>query len=467
MGLSKQTDFYGKKAHIIGMARSGLAAAEILTSLGAIVTMHDRKDAEELEDALNMARELGIEAKTGDAAYEAIGTADLIVTSPGVPDTSPGLVIGRERGVPILSEVELGYRISPAPIIAVTGTNGKTTTTALIGEILRCDGRHVYVAGNIVAGETRLPLVRAAFRASASDVIAAEISSFQLEWVSSFRPRVAVLLNISPDHMDRHPDMEAYARTKARLFEYQEPADFAVLNADDPLVMEIASGLKSQVWQFSRLHEVELGTFAKGSEVWVRTPKGEHFVCDTATMKLRGTHNLENVLAASAAALAFKAGRHCVQEAVDALEPLEHRLEPIAVISGVEFLNNSLCTNVEAAIRSLEAIGRPAVVIAGGKDKGSDFSRLGEAFVRHAKHVVLIGKDAPRIEEAARAAGYTRLSRAGSMEEAVQTAWGHAEIGDAVVLSPACASFDMFTDFEHRGRAFKDAVAALAERVEV
>lgn len=467
MELSRQTDFYGKRAHIIGMARSGLAAAEVLSSLGATVTMHDHKEAGELHQDLKIVRELGLETRTGADAYTGIGMADFVVTSPGVPETCPGLVTARERDIPILSEVELGYRISPAPIIAVTGTNGKTTTTAMIGEILRCDERHVYIAGNIVAGEIRLPLVRAAFRASASDVIVAEISSFQLEWIQTFRPRVATLLNISPDHLDRHADVEEYTMVKARIFKHQEPADFAVLNADDPIVMNLAPEIASRVWQFSRRQEVEQGTFAKGSEVWLRADGREDFVCDTATMKLRGTHNVENVLAASAAAIAFGGGRHSVQEAVDAFNALEHRLEPVAEIGGVEFINNSMCTNVVAAVRSLEAIGRPTIVIAGGKDKGADYGPLGEAFVRHAKHVVLIGTGAGLIETAARKAGYEKMGRAGSMDEAVTAAWEKAEPGDTVMLSPGCASFDMFSDFEHRGQVFKEAVRKLAESIGV
>ncbi len=276
-----------------------------------------------------------------------------------------------------------------------------------------------------------------------------------------------MLLNIAADHLDRHSDIEAYAATKTRLFQFQEPADYAVLNADDPVVMRFASALEGNVWLFSRAKEVDIGTFAKGAEVWARTPDGQSFVCDTANMKLRGLHNLENVLAAGAAALAFGAGRHSVQEAVDAFEPPEHRLEPVATIGGVEFLNNSMCTNVTAAVRSLEAVGRPAIVIAGGQGKGADYAPLGRALVQHAKHVVLIGKEAPLIEGAARAAGFAGLSHASSMREAVDVAWQRAEAGDTVVLSPACASFDMFVDFEHRGNVFKAAVQDLASRVGV
>ena len=464
MELSKQIDFYGKKAHIIGVARSGLSAAEVLRSLGAIVTVHDQKDAPQLEDALSKVREMGLDAKTGEHAYDGIEHADLVVVSPGVPSTCPGLTTAKEQGTPIMSEVELGYRISPAPIIAVTGTNGKTTTTALVGDILRRQGRQVIVAGNIVAGEIRLALSRAAFRASASDVIVAEISSFQLEWISSFRPRIAALLNISADHMDRHSDLAEYARTKAKLFAYQQPEDYAILNADDPGVMEFAPGIKSQIWQFSRRREVELGTFARGTEVWARTPAGDERVCDTARMRLRGSHNLENVLAVAAAVLAFGGTKDSIQEVVDSFEPLEHRLEPVAEISGVEFLNNSMCTNMLSAIRSLEAVGKPAIVIAGGRGKGDDYAPLAEAFRRRAKHVVLIGEDAALIEEAAKKVGFDRISPASSMEEAVDVAWRRAESGDTIVLSPGCASFDMFKHFEHRGQVFKAAVAALADR---
>ncbi|MHB1000954.1 MAG: UDP-N-acetylmuramoyl-L-alanine--D-glutamate ligase [Armatimonadota bacterium] len=460
-----KSEFAGKQAHIIGMARSGMAAADVLVSLGASVVMHDRKEASALTAEMDMCRSLGVIARTGADAYNGISEADFVVTSPGVPDTCTGLIEAINKGIEVLPEIELAYRISLAPIVAITGTNGKTTTTAMIGDMLRADGRRVFVAGNIVAGNIRLPLVRAAEQASPNDVIVAEISSFQLELVSSFKPRVAVLLNISSDHMDRHPDIETYASMKARLFEFQESGEYAVLNADDPTVMRYVQSIKSCVWQFSSTHEVEVGTFLRGSEVWLRTQDGDQLVCDTRTMKLRGIHNIENILAASAAAMAFDADTERIQSAVNEFQPLEHRLEPVAEINGVEFLNNSMCTNVDASVRSLQAIGRPAIVIAGGKDKGSDYTELGKAFVSYAKHVVLIGKDAPLIEKSARAAGYDRISNAGSMEEAVDMAWRVAEQGDTVLLSPGCASFDMFNDFEHRGRVFKEAVHLLENSV--
>lgn len=462
--IKNRADFRDKNVHIIGMARSGLAAAEVLRSLEARVTIHDAKDASQLAEAMEFAASLGAVTKVGSLAYEGLADADLVVTSPGVPETSAGIVTARNAGIEIVPEIELAYRISDAPIIAVTGTNGKTTTTALIGEMVRSSGRKAFIAGNIAAGDMRLPLVKAAFEAHSSDVIAAEISSFQLELISSFRPKVAALLNIADDHFDRYADWDSYACAKERIFEYQTSSDFAVVNADDSASMRFSASAKSKVWEFSRTREVEVGTFTRGTEVWLRKDGEERRVCDTSTMKLRGNHNVENVLAAAAAVLAFGIEPEAIQAAVDRFPAPEHRLEPVTEIEGVEFLNNSMCSNVIAAVRSLEAIGRPAIVIAGGKDKGLDYGPLGEAFARHAKHVVLIGRDAGLLEDAAKAAGFNRLSRAGTMEEAVEDAWRRSEAGDTVLLSPACASFDMFKDFEDRGRVFKAAVMALAER---
>lgn len=464
MEMNPYEEFAGKRVHIIGIARSGLAAADILVCLGAKVTMHDNKDAWQIEDAMTKVGRMGIDAKTGSQAYEGIGNADLVITSPGVPSKCPGLVTAQQKGVPVISEIEFAYRVSPAPFIAVTGTNGKSTTSALLAHIFNTEGRQAYLAGNILAGEIRLPLSRAAFRASAADVIVGEISSFQLDWIVTFKPKVSLLLNIATDHLDRYEGMDGYIAAKMRIFENQDSEDFAILNADDPGVMAEASKIKSRLWLFSRKREVELGTFARGSEVWARTPAGEQYICDTSTMKLRGLHNQENVLAATAAVLAFGGTLDKIQEAVDTFQPLPHRLEPVGEINEVEFLNNSMCTNMHAAVRSMEAIGRPLVVIAGGKGKKDSYGLLGDAFTKYAKHVVLIGEDAPLIAEAAEKAGYNKISHALSMEEAVETAWRHAKPGDTIMLSPGCASFDMFSNFEQRGDIFKEAVKSLSAR---
>ena len=458
--------YSGKRIHIIGIGRSGMAAADVLMCLGAKVTMHDHKDAWQMADAFDKARKMGLDARMGDRAYEGIPNADIVITSPGVPPSCPGIKTAREAGIPVISEIELAYTISPAPIIGITGTNGKSTTSGLVAGILQAQGRTAYLAGNIIAGEIRLPLARAAFRASPSDVLVGEISSFQLEWIADFHPRVAALLNISTDHMDRYQgDMAAYIEAKMRIFENQTADDHAILNRDDPVVMELSSRIKSKKWLFSRAAEVELGTYAKGPQVWVRTPDGDQCVCDTSTMKLRGLHNVENVLAAAACVMAFCGDLSNVQEAVDNFEPLAHRLEPVTEINGVEFLNNSMCTNVAAAVRSLESIGRPVVAIVGGKGKGDeDYAPLAEAFKRTARHVVLIGDEAARMADAADKAGYRNVSHALTMEEAVEAAWRHSKPGDTVVLSPSASSFDMFVSFEQRGEAFREAVRNLAKR---
>ena len=370
MELNRREDFAGKSAHIIGMARSGLAAVEVLISLGASVTVHDRKQASELPDAIAVCRKADARIMTGDDAYKGITSADFIVISPGVPVTNEAVLLAKDAGIPVLPEIELAYRLSMAPILAITGTNGKTTTTALIGAMVQASGRKTYIAGNIIAGDIRLPLVKAAFEAAPNDVIVAEISSFQLEMISSFRPKIGALLNISSDHLDRHPDIETYAAMKARLFEFQHSDDFAVLNADNNPVMKYQSLIKSRVILFSRINELVEGVFTRGSKVIWRSSGVEQVVCDTSTMRLRGSHNVENVLAASAVCMAFGIEPEAIQSALDEFEPPEHRLEPVTTINGVEFLNNSMCTNVDASVRSLEAIGRPAIVIAGGKDKG-------------------------------------------------------------------------------------------------
>ena len=465
MEMNPYEEYGGKRVHIIGCGRSGLAAADILVCLGAKVTMHDNKDAWQIEDALTKVRKMGLEAKTGSQAYEGIGNADLLIVSPGVAATCPGIVTAQERGVPTISEIELAYRVSPAPIIGVTGTNGKSTTSALIAGIFLADGKQAYLAGNILAGEIRLPLARAAFRSTTSEVLVGEISSFQLEWIRTFKPRVGMLLNISTDHMDRYGNMEDYIAAKMRIFENQDAGDAAVLNADDPVVMERSSRIKSKIWLFSHKHEVELGAFARGSEVWARTPAGEQYICDTSTMKLRGRHNQENVLAATAAVLAFGGTLNNVQEAVNTFQPLAHRLEPVGEINEIEFLNNSMCTNMQAAIRSLEAIGKSLIVIVGGKGKGDeDISGLVQAFKDYAKHVVLMGDSAALIAEAAEKSGYDRISHSLSMEEAVDTAWRHAKAGDTIMLSPGFSSHDMFTNFEQRGDAFREAVQTVAAK---
>ena len=469
-------DCSGKQIAVIGMARTGLAVAEAVTGLGAHVVLYDKKDASELSDAIEAARRLGIEARTGTNDID-LASVDMLVPSPGVPRHLPVFAEAERRGVEVVSEIELAYRLSKAPIIAITGTNGKTTTTILTGRILMVDGRDAFIAGNVAGAGDRLggspstalrtglalpvPLVTAAVKAGPDSVIVAEISTFQLEWISSFRPRIAAVLNVSSDHMDRHAGIDEYAALKARIFENQAESDFSIINAENLITAAFAPNLRGRVLRFARLSEVDEGAFVRGDDLIIRLGGREARICSRSDIRIPGEHNVENVLAAACAAMAFGARPESVLRAVREFTGVEHRLETVATIDGVRYVNNSMCTNVEAAVRSVEAIDEPQIVIAGGKDKGSDYAPLAQAFRRKAKHVVLIGADAGLIRSAAERAGYEAVSDAASMQEAVDKARALAAPGDVVVLTPGCASFDMFESFEHRGRMFKEIVRNL------
>ena len=444
---------------MVGMARTGLAVAEVMKDLGAHVVLYDRKSEADLADALATAARLGVEACPGRDNVDLDGV-DLLVPSPGVPAKMPVFAEARERGIEVISEIELAYRLAKAPIVAITGTNGKTTTTVLTGRMFQADGRETYIAGNVAAGDIHLPLVMAAHKASADAVIVAEISTFQLEWVESFRPRVAMLLNVTSDHMDRHASVAEYQALKARIFQSQTDGDTAVINAENPFTASLAPKLAGQVLRFATKSEVEQGGFVRGDDLIVRIDDKETVVCKRSDIPLRGSHNVENVLAASCAALTLGAKPESLAKAVREMRPVEHRLESVAVVDGVEYINNSMCTNVDAVVRSIEAIDEPQVVIAGGKAKGKfeDYTPAGEALKRKARHLVLIGADKDMIRKAAEKAGFTAISDADSMQNAVEIARSVAKPGDVVVLTPGLASFDMFKNFEHRGRLFKDIV---------
>ncbi len=458
-------DYTGKKIVVIGMARTGLAVAQVMKERGARVVLYDKKSESELGEAHKKAKSIGAEIHCGTDNID-LADVDLLVSSPGVPASMPVFAEANARGVEAISEIELAYRIAKAPIVAITGTNGKTTTTILTGHIFERDGRESYIAGNVAAGDIQLPLIIAAHKASENAVIVAEISTFQLEWVKSFRPKVAMLLNVTSDHQDRHATVEEYAALKARIFENQTNDDIAVINAENPFTASLAPKLAGQVMQFARKREVERGGFVRGGDLVVRFDGKETFICKRSDIKLRGEHNIENALAASCAAVALGAKSESIAQAIRDMQPVEHRLESVATIDGVEYINNSMCTNVDAATRSIDAITEPQIVIIGGKAKGNceDFGPVGEALRRRAKHVVLIGADRDVIRAAAKSAGFTAVSDANSMREAVEIAHSIASPGDVVVLTPGLASFDMFKDFQHRGRMFKESVFAMERK---
>lgn len=454
--------YSGARIAVIGMARTGLAVAKVMTELGAHVVLYDSKQEAELTEAIAVAQSLGVEAHPGTEAVDLDGV-DLLVPSPGVPATLPVFADAQQREVCVLSEIELAYRLSRAPIVAITGTSGKTTTTIMTGQMLQSSGLDAYIAGNVAAGDIKLPLVTAAHKASAESIIVAEISTFQLEWIRAFRPAVAMVLNVTSDHINRHGSVAEYQRLKARIFENQTTDDVAVVNADNPFTASLAPKLSGRVLQFSRRTEVDEGAFVRGGDLLYRHSGVEQVICARADIPLRGEHNVENVLAASCAAMTMGADPAAIRRAVVQSAPVEHRLEPVATIDGVEYINNSMCTNLDSTVRSIEAIDEPQIVIAGGqaKDTDEDFGPVGAALKRKAKHLVLIGADRAFIRQAAENQGFRAISEAESMREAVEIARSKAEPGDVVVLTPGCASFDMFSSFEHRGQVYKDIVQGM------
>ncbi|GEA17082.1 UDP-N-acetylmuramoyl-L-alanine--D-glutamate ligase [Moorella sp. E306M] len=448
----------GKKVLVVGLGKSGRAAAAELARLGARVTACDHKllEGEEL-DALSRA---GVELILGRYPEVALLQPHLVVTSPGVPSWEPPLAGARQLGIPIWSELELAYRLLPpgVKIAAVTGTNGKTTTTALCGQILRDAGLPVVVRGNI-----GIPLVKEIKEIAPGGYVVCEVSSFQLETVASFRPRVAVILNITPDHLDRHGDLAGYIAAKARLMAFQEAGDFAVLNYDDPLTRDLADKTKARVLFFSRRQQPEPGAFLKDDVIYANLGHGEIRLCHRAELSLKGAHNLENCLAASLVALALGVKPEQLIATLKTFPGVPHRLERIAEVDGVLYINDSKGTNPEATMKAIEAYPNPLVLIAGGRNKGSDFTLLAQKMAGRVKYLVLVGEAACDLEQAARRAGIEHIYRASDFKDAVLKAARQASPGDIVMLSPACASWDMFKNYEERGDLFKSIVRELAE----
>jgi len=463
-----QTEFKNKTVAVVGLARSGLACCEVLTALGARVIPYDGKPADQIADAVAEVQALGLTPLTGGAALD-YGALDYLVTSPGVRRDAAVLQNAVAAGIPVLGEIEAAYRIARAPILAITGTNGKTTTTVLLGEMLRAAGIETYIAGNIAAGDLAMPLIKAAHLAPPDAAIVAEISSFQLEWISTFRPKVAALLNISPDHGDRQT-WEEYVAAKWRIFENQTPHDFAVINEDFTLSPS-RPATKALTWEFGRGSSDEYMAYEVNNVLSVEFGQSHPLysrewrkIADVSEVRLPGAHNIENILAAAAMATAFGVGIEPIRQVATTFTGVVHRLECVGTMGGVKYVNNSMCTNAAAFEKSLEALPEPKVVIAGGVFKGGDMAMLASAVMENnVRALVLIGRSAPDIEQAARAAGYGNVHRAGTLGDAVMQAAALAQPGDTVLLAPACASFDMFRDFEDRGDQFKAAVRGMTQ----
>ncbi len=444
-----------RTASVVGLAKSGVAAARLIRRLGGRVLASDSAAREALSAEARGLEELGCAVWAGGHPDRAFQGADLVVVSPGVPLDIPALKTVRTRGVPIIGELELAWRVMEADLIAITGTNGKTTTTALTGELLGQQVRPVMVGGNIGA-----PLADRALDFPADGLVVAEVSSFQLESTERFRPRVAAVLNLTPDHLDRHGTFERYVEAKERIFANQTEADCAVLNLDDPVTAGLATRVPGRVLGFSRLKPLDHGVFLL--EGWVVAKLNGHIerVCPVAEITLRGQHNVENVLAAAACALWTGMAPEAIRRGIAAFHGVAHRIERVFDDRGVVYYNDSKGTNVASTIKALESFTEPVVLIAGGKGKGQDFAPLGAAARGRVRHAVLIGVDRGQLRGPLEAGGVP-CQDAESMDDAVRKARDAARVGDVVLLSPACASFDMFQNFEHRGEVFKAAVRRL------
>jgi len=446
--------FAGQHILIVGLGKTGVALTRFLAAQGARLTVTDPQSAADLAPARAQITDLEVRLELGVAEPTSPGAYDVIVPSPGVPPELPWLARAAAAGVPVVGELEIATRFLEKPVIAITGTNGKTTTTTLVGELLAASGRRVLVGGNIGT-----PLISLLASQGEADCLVLEVSSFQLDTAPSFHPRAAALLNISADHLDRYPDFAAYVRSKAAIFRHQGPEDLAVLNADDPQVAALAPGLRSRVHLFSTQQAFVAGAWRNGSAVMVRLSGRQATRIPMAGIRLPGGHNQENIMAALLLALDLGADPETCIKVLGEFSGLPHRVEWVASHGGVDFYDDSKGTNVGAVVRSLEYFDRPVVLIAGGRDKGGDYSPLAPLVRRGVKALILVGEAREKIRR--ELGRLTATREAADLEEATSLAWEAARSGDVVLLSPACSSFDMFTDYAARGRAFQTAVRRL------
>jgi len=444
-----------KRILVVGLGKSGAAAAMFLEARGARVTVSDSKPQTQLGGLIPQLLDKGIAVETGVHGERTFRDQDLIVVSPGVPVEAPSLTQARQLGIKIIGEVELASRYLQGNIIAISGSNGKTTATTLAGEILAHSGKKVLVGGNIGT-----PVIELVEQSSPDGWNVLEISSFQLETIETFHPKITVILNITPDHLDRHRTFENYVAAKARIFENQTAQDHAVLNADDAACVALAKGIKPPVTWFSRKKEVGDGAFVRGGNIVWKSSAGETNVLSLTDIPLKGSHNVENVLAAVSVGMLAGCAPERIREAVGQFKAVEHRLEFVSRINGVDYYNDSKATNVDATMKALESFPANVHIILGGKDKGSDYSVLNDLLRQRAKRVYTIGAAARKIEE--QIAGAAPIEHCETLAKAVKFASTRAVAGDVVVLAPACASFDQFENYEHRGRTFKEAVFELA-----
>src|SRR5271169_598132 len=449
-------DLRGKRVLVVGLARTGVATSLFCAARGARVTATDSRAEDEIGEAIAILKDARVTLELGCHQEKTFLEQDLIVPSPGVPADEKHLQAARSKGVTTWSEIEVAYRFMKGRLIGITGSNGKTTTTSLVEHILKTAGMQTILAGNIGT-----PLIGCVDAMKDDTCTVVELSSFQLELIDTFRPNIGVFLNLTPDHLDRHHTLQAYGAAKARLFENQTGEDAAILNADDAATTPHAPSLPRLYW-FSRKQRVTQGAYVRGEEIIFRQSGAEEILLKLEDIPLAGSHNVENVLAAAAAARLAGAPSAAIAKGVRSFAGVEHRLEFVSEIGGVRYYNDSKATNVDATLKALDAFPGRILIILGGKDKGSDYTVLQKPLREKAILALLIGAAAGKIER--QISGSVALERAETLERAVETASHAAQRGDVVLLAPACASFDQFQNYEHRGRAFKDLVKQLEKQ---
>ncbi len=454
--MVRRTEFADKKVLVLGAGISGISVACILQQIGARVTLSDAKAEEKIDKDLSALKAAGVKLELGNQNEDLLDGIDYLVLSPGISIYIPLVAAAQNRGITVVSEVEVAYRLSSAPMVAITGTNGKTTTTTLVGEILKTTGHPVAVGGNIGAALSEQTL-----DSTEKGFVVAEISSFQLEGVIKFRPHIAAILNLTPDHLDRHRSMTVYKEMKERVFVNQLPDDFIILNYDDVAVRGMAERAPSKVVYFSRQQELDSGIFVKDGTIRLKWDGKTIDICLVDAIKIKGGHNVENALAACAMGYFAGAQPEAMAEILKTFPGVEHRIEPVTEIAGVPYYNDSKATNPESSIKALEAFDGHIILLAGGRDKNTDLTEFMQLAKAKVDHLILLGEAQGRFAEAAASNGVKNIHNVASFDEAVSLAHKLAKPPQVVLLSPACASYDMFNNYEERGKVFKELVRRL------
>ena len=456
MSLVRKMEFKDKTFLVVGTGVSGIAAVKLLGRMGAKIILFDsnaKLDCEAVRGKIP--EEIEFDFVLGAIPSSVMDKVDIAILSPGVPTDLPFVLEMQEHNIKIWGEIELAYRCSKGKLLAITGTNGKTTTIALVGEILKTYYKSVFVVGNI-----GLPYTEYALDMTEDSVTVAEVSSFQLETIHKFHPQVSAILNITPDHLNRHHTMECYAETKARIAKNQTKDEICVLNYEDAYLQKLAKDMSADVFWFSSEHILERGIWLEGEQIYYCDTE-KIPVCTIHDMNLLGKHNYENVMAAIAITMHAGVPIDCIRQAIRDFQAVEHRIEFVKEVNGVRYYNDSKGTNPDAAIKAVEAMVRPTIVIGGGYDQKNTYEEWIASFGDKVKCLVLLGETKDAIAATAKKAGFTNIIMTQSLQEAVEVSSREAKSGDAVLLSPACASWDMFNSYEERGKLFKEYVRAL------